>query len=96
MRSAVRYADEVNVYGDPALVRLAQREISASGRPVRLSACADEEGDWGEHPEKARDELAAWAARGVDRLFLTVYPPYASLPAWCDLVGAMDLGRGEP
>lgn len=41
IRSAVRYADEINVYDNPRAIDLARGEIEASGRPVALSLVAE-------------------------------------------------------
>ncbi len=38
IRSAVAYADEINVYADDELIRFARQEIEASSRAVTLSA----------------------------------------------------------
>ena len=73
IRSAVTYADEINVYADDRVIAAASEAIGASGRAVDLSVYV---WDW---PEQLDDRLAAWSRMGVDRVFLTVWPPYDSI-----------------
>jgi hypothetical protein len=88
VRAAATYADEINVYGDPAIIVQAREAITASGRPVALSACADEFDHFGtDAPGTLPDQLATWRDYGLDRLFITLYAPYQHLlPRLCDLV----------
>lgn len=73
VRSAVEYADEVNVYADEALIRFARREIEASGRAVALSVFV---WDW---LEDIPAKLAAWEQLGAERTFLTFWHPFDKL-----------------
>ncbi|QDP97357.1 LLM class flavin-dependent oxidoreductase [Microlunatus elymi] len=68
--SAVDYADELNVYADDDVITAARAAIDASGRQVALSVYV---WDW---PDRLDDRLAVWSDLGVDRVFLTVWPPY--------------------
>jgi hypothetical protein len=87
VRAAATYADEINVYGDPALIVKARATIAASGRQVALSACADEFDHFGTQvPGPLPDQLATWREQGLDRLFITLYAPYQYLlPRLCAL-----------
>ena len=70
LRSAVAFADEVNLYTDPALLEEAQRLIAASGRDVGVSIFLSWEFDkW---PADAAAALREWAERGVDRAFVSI------------------------
>ena len=71
IRSAVEYADEVNVYADDELIRFARDEIEASNRSVGLYVW-----DW---PEAIAEKLAAWEQLGVERAFLTFWHPFDGL-----------------
>lgn len=73
IRSAAGYADEVNVYADDELVRLAAGEIEASGRDVALSVYV---WDW---PDRIEERLEVWGQSGATRVFLTFWPPYESM-----------------
>jgi alkanesulfonate monooxygenase SsuD/methylene tetrahydromethanopterin reductase-like flavin-dependent oxidoreductase (luciferase family) len=74
IRSAVEYADEVNVYADDELIRFARDEIEGSNRSVALSVYV---WDW---PEDIAGRLAAWEQLGVERTFLTFWHPFDTLP----------------
>ncbi len=74
IRSALTYADEINVYGDDELIRFALDEIAAAQRPIALSAFV---WDW---PEKIEEKLANWRQLGVQRTFLTFWPPFDGIP----------------
>ena len=73
IRSAVEYADEVNVYADEDLIRFAHAEIAASQRPITLSVHV---WDW---PENIAEKLATWEKLGVERTFLTFWHPFDQL-----------------
>lgn len=73
LRSAVTYADEINVYADDALIEEAQGAIVAAQRPVALSVYV---WDW---PENLAEKLAAWEQMGVERTFLTFWPPFETI-----------------
>ncbi len=68
IRSAVAYADELNVYADEELLRYARAEIERSGRAVDLSVFLH----WNEWPADLRGELGRWAALGVSRSFVNI------------------------
>jgi len=70
IRSAVEYADEINVYATEEIIRFARQEIEASGRAVALSVYV---WDW---PEDIAASLAAWEQLGVERTFLTFWHPF--------------------
>ena len=73
LRSAIEYADELNVYADEDLIREAQREIEASGRKIALSVSV-----W-EWREDIEDRLKAWEQAGVERTFVTFWEPFEQL-----------------
>lgn len=73
IRSAVEYADEINVYADEELMRFAQQEIEASQRDVSLSVFV---WDW---MEDIADKLAVWEQMGVERTFVTFWHPFDAL-----------------
>jgi hypothetical protein len=86
VRRAVAYADEINVYNDPAVLTAAKEAIVASGRDIRLSTCADQFEDFGDQvPGDLGSQLQAWQDTGIDRLFISLYEPYGLLPRLCDL-----------
>ena len=70
IRSAVDYADELNVFADDKLIMDARSAIDAGGRDVALSVYI-----W-EWPDDLDERLARWSEIGVARVFLTVWPPY--------------------
>ena len=73
IRSAVEYADEINVYADEELMRFARQEIEASGRAVSLSVFV---WDW---LEDIAEKLDAWEQMGVERTFVTFWHPFDTL-----------------
>ena len=73
VRSAVGYADEINVYADEDLIRFARNEIEVSHRAVTLSVFV---WNW---PEDIAGKLAAWKQLGVQRTFLTFWHPFDQL-----------------
>lgn len=73
IRSAVEYADEINVYADEELLTFARQEIEASGRTVSLSAFV---WDW---PDDLAAKLAMCEQHGADRTFLTFWHPFDKL-----------------
>ena len=73
LRSAIEYADELNVYADEDLIREAQREIETSGRKIALSVFV-----W-EWREDIEDRLKAWEQAGVERTFVTFWEPFEQL-----------------
>ena len=73
IRSAVEYADEINVYAQTELVRFARQEIEASGRAIGLSVFV---WDW---PDDMAALLEAWEQLGVERTFLTFWHPFDSI-----------------
>ncbi len=68
IRSAVQYADEINVYPDAEVVALARREIDRAGRAVDLSVFVH----WLPHewPADLPAEIRRWSNEGVQRLFI--------------------------
>lgn len=73
IRSAVEYADEINVYASKELIRFARQEIDASGRTIGLSVFV---WDW---PADIAASLTAWTQLGVERVFLTFWHPFDSI-----------------
>ncbi len=73
LRSAVEYADEVNVYADEKMIREAYREVEASGRKIAVSAYV---WDWREDIE---EKLKEWEQLGVERTFVTFWEPFDKL-----------------
>lgn len=73
IRSAVEYADEINVYADEELMRYARQEIEASQRDVSLSVFV---WDW---MVNIADKLAVWEQMGVERTFVTFWHPFDAL-----------------
>jgi alkanesulfonate monooxygenase SsuD/methylene tetrahydromethanopterin reductase-like flavin-dependent oxidoreductase (luciferase family) len=73
LREAVRYADEVNVYTDEAVVAAARDEIARAGRDVAISLFVGWEFEkW---PTDPAGELSRWSERGIDRFFINVGGP---------------------
>ena len=72
IRSAVAYADELNLYGDEELVKFARAEVAQSGRPIDLSVAIT----WEQWPDDVRGALAKWENLGIGRTFVTMgfYP----------------------
>lgn len=73
IRSAVEYADEINIYADADLIRFAHQQIEASGRAVALSAFV---WDW---LDDIPSKLVEWEQSGVDRTILTFWHPFEQL-----------------
>ena len=89
-RRAAAYADEINVYNNSVTIAAARGAIAESGRTIELSACADEFDDFGDHlPGSLVDRLEGWREQGIDRLFITLYAPFALLPHLCDATSHM-------
>ncbi len=70
IRSAVTYADELNVYADEGLLRYAREQIEASGRVVGLSVYRHVE--WDQWPADLHGELGRWEQLGISRLFVNI------------------------
>lgn len=70
IRSAVEYADEINVYASDEIVRFARQEIEASRRAISLSVYV---WDW---PDDITASLATWEQLGAERTFLTFWEPF--------------------
>ncbi len=70
LRHAVAYADEVNLYAEPALLDTAREVIAESGRAVEASIVLGWELDkW---PSDIDTPIREWAERGVSRLLVNV------------------------
>ncbi len=74
IRSAVEYANEINVYANDDVIRFARQEIDATNSVVSLSVYA---WDW---PEDITTKLALWEKLGVERVFLTFWHPFDKIP----------------
>jgi len=70
IRSAVTYADEINVYADEEVLRYAREQIAASSRTVALSVYRPFGPD--QWPADLRSELQRWEQLDVDRLFVNI------------------------
>jgi len=68
IRSAVAYADELNLYSDPALIDAAREELERAGRSIPISVFLH----WEAWPDDLRGELARWEERGVARAFVNI------------------------
>ncbi len=68
IRSAVTYADEINVYRDEALVAYAQTTIAESGRSVDVSVFLH----WDRWPDNLHAEVQRWADQGVARAVVNI------------------------
>jgi alkanesulfonate monooxygenase SsuD/methylene tetrahydromethanopterin reductase-like flavin-dependent oxidoreductase (luciferase family) len=73
LRSAVAYADELNVYANEDLIREARKEIAASGREIVLSTFV-----W-EWRDDIEEKLKEWQQLGVERTFVTFWEPFERL-----------------
>lgn len=80
IRSAIEYADEINVYANEETIRYAHQEIEASHRPISLSVYV---WDW---PENIAATLKTWEQLGVERVFLTFWHPFDTLTHAIDLL----------
>lgn len=85
IRSAVRYADELNVGEDTETLAFARREIEAAGRDVSISTTLF----WDEWPADPEGMLAALEGRGVERVFVNLLPPFALMPRLAELASAL-------
>ena len=70
IREAVKYADELNVYAEDAVLNAAREEIAQSGREVAISMFLGWE--WDKWPTDPAGELSGWGEQGVDRFFVNV------------------------
>jgi alkanesulfonate monooxygenase SsuD/methylene tetrahydromethanopterin reductase-like flavin-dependent oxidoreductase (luciferase family) len=68
--SAVAYADELNIYGEVALLDRVRELIAASGREVHVSMFFGWE--WEKWPADPLAELSRWRDLGVDRAFVSL------------------------
>ena len=70
VRSAVRYADELNVYADEDILRYAQEQITASGRTIDISVYRHY--DWDKWPDDLAGDLWKWSQEGEARVFVNI------------------------
>ena len=70
LRSAVRYADELNLYAEPDLLDDAAAVRTEAARDMALSVFVD--WSWDKWPGDAGAELAALADRGIDRVLVSI------------------------
>jgi len=68
--SAVAYADELNLYADPAIVDHATGLVAQSGRDVTLSLFWD--WSWDNWPADPKAELEPWMQQGIERFFVSI------------------------
>jgi len=76
VRSALGYADEINVYDDPAIVEFARRAIDDAGGAIDLSSGTM----WDGWPEDAEEQLARWQTSGATRVLIALWHPFKLLP----------------
>ena len=69
IRSAVRYADEINLYGDEAILEYAKEQVVASGRDIAISVATGWAESW---PDDVAAELRKWEDRGVERFYVNI------------------------
>jgi hypothetical protein len=70
LATAVTYADELNVYAGDGMVERAREAAVAADRPISISVFLSWE--WDKWPADPEEELAALAARGVDRVHVSI------------------------
>jgi alkanesulfonate monooxygenase SsuD/methylene tetrahydromethanopterin reductase-like flavin-dependent oxidoreductase (luciferase family) len=68
--AAARYADEINVYGDPAVFRYALERIAETGRPIPISVFGNRPD--GQLPADLTGDIRQWRELGAARYFMTV------------------------
>ena len=68
LASAATYADEINIYSEPAMFEQARAALQAAGRDVPVSVYLH----WYPWPADPRAELARWAALGASRVFVSM------------------------
>jgi alkanesulfonate monooxygenase SsuD/methylene tetrahydromethanopterin reductase-like flavin-dependent oxidoreductase (luciferase family) len=91
LESAVRYADELNIYAEPEVLEAARGEIAASGRDVAVSLFLGWE--WGNWPDDPVGELRAWQDRGIERALVNVAGP--DIPARMEQLAVVDRAPSE-
>ena len=85
IRSAVRYADEINMANDEEKLRFVRREIATSGRAVSISVGLT----WDEWPGDAAEQLAALESHGAERVFVNLWHPFELVSRLNELASAM-------
>jgi alkanesulfonate monooxygenase SsuD/methylene tetrahydromethanopterin reductase-like flavin-dependent oxidoreductase (luciferase family) len=70
VRSAVRYADELNVYADERAIEYARQQIAGSGRPIDISLYIHF--NWDEWPDDLPGALRRWDSPDITRVFVNV------------------------
>ncbi|GCE15013.1 LLM class flavin-dependent oxidoreductase [Tengunoibacter tsumagoiensis] len=78
VRSAIKYADEINVWGEDML-RQASLHIAKSRRPVQLSI------GWDQEVAAFEQQVEALEKMGVSRVYFNLWHPFTSLPALCNV-----------
>lgn len=68
LASAATYADEINIFSEPAMFEQARAALQAAGRDVPISVYLH----WYPWPADPRAELARWAALGASRVFVSM------------------------
>lgn len=64
---------------------------------MTLSVAVDQFEDFGDHlPASLDDLLGEWQGRGIDRLFITTYAPFAFLPRLADAAARLGLTERAP
>ena len=70
IRSAVNYADGLNVYADEEVIRFARQQIEAAERPIAMSVYRHY--DWDAWPADLASDLGKWASLGDGRVFVNI------------------------
>ena len=79
VRSAIRYADEINVWGGEEMLRRVRLDIERSGRSLQLST------GWDQGVDAFESQMETFEKIGVSRVFFNLWHPFTSLPAVCRL-----------
>jgi len=79
VRSAISYADELNVWGGVDMLRRASLHIQRSKRPIQLST------GWDQGVEEFEQQIEVLEKIGVSRVFFNLWHPFTSLSALCSL-----------
>jgi alkanesulfonate monooxygenase SsuD/methylene tetrahydromethanopterin reductase-like flavin-dependent oxidoreductase (luciferase family) len=80
IRSALEYADEINIYADDELIHFVREEIKASGRAITLSVFV-----W-EWLEDIVERLHVWEQQEIERTYITFWHPFEQLPGIAELI----------
>lgn len=79
IQRAVRYADEINIWGGDHVLQQASLSMLRSERSIELSMC------WDQGVEAFEQQAKTVEKMGVSRVFFPLWYPFTSLPALCHL-----------